>query len=156
MNLHHVDSKQTMLSVEDILMVTAHDLKKAAQDMYKKAGSPEGVSPERVLYTVFVKLNQQPNFIRLREGNTLALLVPETKTSAMLFLYNADKLSRLQDNFTKLAQAAAKMGYRKVWGPLARDEHGNDKMRDIYKSLESNPNFKTTMTKDRVELEFAP
>jgi len=154
MKLHHVDSKQTMLSVQDILMVTAHDLKYAAQDAYKKAGSPEGVSPERVLYAVFMSMLQQPSFIRVREGNTIALLVPQTETSAMLLMYNADKLFRLENNLTSILKAAYKMGYRKVWGPLARKEHGNDQIRKMYKEGAKKLGVKVTMDDRKVVAEF--
>lgn len=137
-------------------MVTAHDLKKSAEKAYKQAGSPAGVSPERVLYTVFVNLNKQPNFIRVREGNTLALLVPETETSAIFLMYNADKLSNLKDNLIKLLYAASKMGYKKVWGPLAPEEYGNDMVQKIYKQLEQDTRIKVNLFADKVEAEIAP
>jgi len=114
MKIHHVDSKQTMLSVEDILMVSAHDHKDAAQKYYKQVGSPEGVSPERVMYTIWVKNMSQPQVIRLREGNSLFPIVPlnEHTQMGMLMMFDADVPKNTVRNGTEALNAARKMGFK--------------------------------------------
>jgi hypothetical protein len=152
MKIHHVDSKEHTLSAEDVLTVVAHDLKNMAADMYKKAGSPEGVTPERVLYTVFVDINKKPNFIRMREGNTLCVLIPQTETSAISFVFNADTPNNFSKNLVNLGKAASKMGYQKLTGLIPTDESITDSFVKTVKNLNSVKGFDAIVHKDHYEL----
>jgi len=151
MKLHHVDSKQTMLSVQDILMVTAHESKDEAIGVYKHAGSPKDVTPERVLYTTFIKLQQRPDFVRIREGNTIALIVPASKIMCIMIIFNADKHNRFKNNLVQILKAAHKMGWKRMSGPL----YGDDKTRIAYAALKHSLPVKVKMTKDMFATEFA-
>jgi hypothetical protein len=156
MTPHHVDSHEHMLSESDIMLVTAHDLKHTAKELWEKA-SPEiqeAMTPERVLYNYAMTQWNNPGVIRLREGNTLAVIVPETKSAAIVLLHNADKMRNLSTNFFKMYEAAHKMGYRKVRGPLTRKEHGNDIFVSIVKKLGVEHDWSVTTTKDSIEVAF--
>jgi hypothetical protein len=115
MKPHHVNSKQHMLSNNDILLVSAWDHSDAAEMAYKKAGSPEQITPQMLMYTIFHQLFTQPNVVRLREGNTLFTLFPE-KDSALLMLFDADTPSNTVNNIVQFGKAAQKLGFRKIFG----------------------------------------
>ena len=116
MKPHHVNSKQHMLSNNDILLVAAHDHPEAAKQAYEKANRPAQATPELLLYTIFDQLFVQPNVIRLREGNTLFVLLPTGKDSAFLLFFDADTPNNTVNNICQFGGAAQKMGYRKVFG----------------------------------------
>lgn len=152
--IHHVDSKEHMLSESDILLVTAHDLKITARKAYKEAGSPPSMSPERVLYTVMGATLLEPGVLKIREGNTLFGVVPMTENSAVCLMYNADTLERTKDNLTEICRALNKMGYDRLMGPLAVGEIGHGKVVDIYKQVAKENGWKLRLTPDQVEVEF--
>jgi len=115
MKPHHVNSKQHMLSNNDILLVAAWDHSDAAEAAYKKAGSPEQITPQMLMYTIFHQLFTQPNVVRLREGNTLFTLFPE-KDSALLMLFDADTPSNSVNNIVQFGKASQKLGFKKIFG----------------------------------------
>jgi len=115
MKPHHVNSKQHMLSNNDILLVAAHDHPEAAEKAYKKAGSPAQATPELLMYTIFNQLFVQPNVIRLREGNTLATLTPG-KEEAIFMMFDADTPNNTVNNIAQCFEAARKMGFKKLIG----------------------------------------
>lgn len=156
MTPHHVNSKEHMLSEADIMLVTAHDLKHLAKTLWSKASAEikKAMSPERVLYNYALAQWNSPHAIRLREGNTLALVIPKTKDSATVLLHNADKMRNLPDNLAKMYEAAHKMGYRSVRGPLSRKEHGSDIFVGIVKKLGTEHDWKVVVGADFIEVDF--
>jgi hypothetical protein len=115
MTPHHVNSKQHMLSNNDILLVSAHDHPESAEKAYKKAGSPAQATPELLMYTIFNQLFVQPNVIRLREGNTLFTLTPGEKETVML-MFDADTPGNTVNNIAEFFKASQKMGFKKLIG----------------------------------------
>jgi len=115
MKPHHVNSKQHMLSNNDILLVAAHDHPEVAEQAYKKAGSPPQATPELLLYTIFNQLFVQPNVIRLREGNTLATLTPAENEEALFLMFDADSPNNTVNNIAQCIEAARKMGFKKLF-----------------------------------------
>jgi len=115
MKPHHVNSKQHMLSNNDILLVSAYDHPESAEEAYKKAGSPSQTTPELLMYTIFNQLFVQPNVIRLREGNTLFTLTPGEKETVML-MFDADTPGNTVNNIAEYFKASKKMGFKKLIG----------------------------------------
>jgi hypothetical protein len=116
MKPHHVNSKQHMLSNNDILLVAAYDHPEAAKQAYKKAKSPAQTTPELLMYTIFNQLFVQPNVIRLREGNTLATLTPDKNQEALFLMFDADTPNNTVNNIAQCFEAARKMGFKKLIG----------------------------------------
>lgn len=125
MTPHHVDSREHKLSEADILIVTAHDLKHAAATFYKKYGSPKGITPERVYAHMLAQLWSNPRCIRVREGNTLFRLTPVRQATGVVYMYNADVLSQMQQNMVKCLSAARAMGYKNLIIPTDPKTPGN-------------------------------
>jgi hypothetical protein len=117
MKPHHVDSTKTRLSESDILMVAAHEHPGSAKAQYRAAKRPKGVSPERLLYTIFVKLISAPNVVRIREGNTLCAIHSGEDGTAIVYVFDADTASRTIKNIASGIEATRKMGYRKLLAP---------------------------------------
>lgn len=156
MTPHHVDSKQHRLSEADIMLVTAHDMKHLAKALWDKA-NPEikkAMSPERVLYNYSMIQWNHPGVIRLREGNTLMLLLPKTADSATMLLLNADMLWNLTSNLDKLGEAAKKMGYKTLSSPRSPSEHGHDAFIDTIKQLEKTRDIKISVKAGSIEVEL--
>jgi hypothetical protein len=120
MKPHHVNSKQHMLSNNDILLVAAWDHPDSAKEHYKQAGSPEQITPQMLLFTIFSKLFAQPNVIRLREGNTLFTITAGEK-GAMFMMFDADTPNNTINNMTVACEAARKMGFKKLIAPVEND-----------------------------------
>jgi hypothetical protein len=120
MKPHHVNSKQYMLSNNDILLVAAHDHPESAKENYKKAGSPEQATPELLLFTIFSTLFTQPNVIRLREGNTLFTITAGEK-GALFLMFDADTSNNTINNIATTFKAAQKMGFKKLLAPAEND-----------------------------------
>lgn len=116
MNLHHVNSKETMLSAEDILLVSVHDHKEIAKKYYEQAGSPQDISPERVFYTVLIKIMSFPFVIRVREGNTLFCFIPMSNDGvATALMFDADVPKNTIRNCVESFNAARKMGFNRLF-----------------------------------------
>jgi hypothetical protein len=120
MTPHHVNSKQHMLSNNDILLVAAHDHPKSAKENYKQAGSPEQATPELLLFTIFNALFTQPSAIRLREGNTLFIISAGEK-GALFLMMDADTPNNTINNIATTFKAAQKMGFKKLVAPAEND-----------------------------------
>ena len=115
--IRHVDSKEHKLSESDILLVAAHEHPESAKAQYKAAKRPKGVSPERLLYSIFVKLISVPNVVRIREGNTLFAIHSGKDGTALVYVFDADTTSRTIKNIASGIEATRKMGYKKLLAP---------------------------------------
>jgi hypothetical protein len=118
--VHHVNSKQHMLSNHDILLVAAHDHPEDAKMHYKDAGSPKQATPEMLLMGIYNQIFTAPHVIRLREGNTLFVLQPG-QSGAMFMMFDADTPNNTINNITQACEAARKMGFKKLVAPVANE-----------------------------------
>lgn len=153
--VHHVDSKEHMLSETDILLVTAHDLRRLARKFYEKYNRPKDMTPERVLYNVLVALMQQQGIIRLREGNTMFGLLPVTEEDTYVVMANADTLDNLLDNLDTLGTAVREMGFKRMFATLEAGEVGHGKAVEVFKAAARRRKSKLQVTKDYIVVEFA-
>jgi hypothetical protein len=108
MNIHQVNSKETMLSESDIVIVAAH---MADPSEVKKEANKLGVSSERLLYTIYVQEMQNPALIRIRDGNTLFTIAALPERYGYVSMYNGDIDKNVATNFSQFLQAAYKMGF---------------------------------------------
>jgi S-adenosylmethionine synthetase len=120
MKPHHVNSKQHLLSNNDILLVAAHDHPESAKEHYKNAGSPKQINAQMLLFTIFSKLFTQQNVIRLREGNTLFTITAGEK-GALFMMFDADTPNNTINNITVTCEAARKMGFKKLVAPVENE-----------------------------------
>lgn len=109
MDIHQVNSKDTMLSESDIVLVAAHmtDPTPEINDSAKE----HGVTAERLLYTIYVQQMQNPALIRIRDGNTLFTITALENRVGYVFMYNGDVQENVATNFDQFLQAAYKMGF---------------------------------------------
>jgi hypothetical protein len=108
MNIHQVNSKETMLNESDIVIVAAH---MADPSEVKKEANKLGVSSERLLYTIYVQEMQNPALIRIRDGNTLFTIAALPERYGYVSMYNGDIDKNVATNFSQFLQAAYKMGF---------------------------------------------
>lgn len=106
-----VDSKKDKLDPNEILIIAAHQNKKTAELYKKKAKNSDGISAERLLYTVYVKEIQNPSLVRLQEGNTLFSIAPLPHRVGMASVYNGDTENNLKQNMIEVFVAAQKLGF---------------------------------------------
>jgi hypothetical protein len=110
MNVHVVDSKQHMLVPNDIFIVAAHEYKDGLEKT-KAPAKKYGMSPERLQYTIMVKMFQEPSLIRVREGNTFFAIKAMPKRTGFVFSWNADIATNYVNNMVEFFHAARKMGF---------------------------------------------
>lgn len=108
MDIQKVDSKKTILNESDILVVAAHD-----SDLSELQDSAEqhGVSPERMMYTIYASLLQNPALVLLREGNTLFAIAAGEERVGVVLLFNGDVETNFVKNFNEFLKAAHKLGF---------------------------------------------
>lgn len=106
-----VDSKKESLDPNEILIVAAHQNKKQAQEYKKQAKKSDGISAERLLYTIYVKEIQNPSLVRLKEGNTLFCITPLPQRVGVVGVYNGDVDKNIPQNIVETFVAAQKLGF---------------------------------------------
>jgi hypothetical protein len=151
MKPHHVNSKQYMLSNNDILLVAAHDHPESAKKHYKSAGSPKQITPELLIYAIFDRLFTQPNVVRLREGNTLFTITAGEKAS-LFMMFDADTPNNTINNITVTCEAARKMGFKKLIAPVENDMVKKMSKRAFDKNKKAGDSY--SVKGDLVTLEF--
>jgi len=109
MDIHQVNSKETMLNESDIVIVAAH-MTDADQEI-KDSAKQSGVSAERLLYTIYLQQMQNPALIRIREANTLFTIAALEGRTGLVFMYNGDTPENVVNNFLEFLQAAYTMGF---------------------------------------------
>lgn len=110
MTIHVVDSKQKMLSPNDIFIVAAHEFKEGLKQ-YEPAARKARVSPARLQYSAMIKLFQDPGLIRLREGNTMFSIKSLPKRAGFVLSFNADTAPNYINNLIACFHAARKLGF---------------------------------------------
>jgi hypothetical protein len=108
MNIHQVNSKETMLNENDIVIVAAY---MADSSEITDAAKEHDVSPQRLLYTTYINQMQNPALIRIRDGNTLFNIAALDGRIGYVAMYNADVKENVASNFVQFLQAAYKMGF---------------------------------------------
>lgn len=108
MDIHQVNSKETMLNENDIVIVAAY---MADQSKFAEAAKEHGVSSERLLYTFYINQMQNPALIRIREGNTLFTIIALENRVGYVSMYNGDVQENVAPNLFGFLQAAYKMGF---------------------------------------------
>jgi hypothetical protein len=128
MNIHQVDNKETMLNENDIVIVAAY-MSEITPDI-EEAADKHGVSPERLLYTVYVQEMQNPALIRVRDGNTLFTIAALPERYGYVSMYNGDTEDNVATNFNQFLQAAYKIGFN-VLAVSCKDESLNNASDEI-------------------------
>lgn len=133
MDIHQVNSQETMLSESDIVLVAAHmtDPTPEINDSAKE----HGVTAERLLYTIYVQQMQNPALIRIRDGNTLFTIAALEERVGFVFMYNGDVQENVATNFNQFVQAAYKMGFN-VLVINCVDSSLNDSAKEIESSVQ--------------------
>lgn len=111
-DVHPVDSKETMLSENDIVIVAAHntDLQR-----YKGSAKKHGVTPERLAYATFAQVLQNPALILIREGNTLFPIAAMKDRVGYVYVFHADTEENIENNLKTFLDAAYKMGFNSLY-----------------------------------------
>lgn len=110
MNIHVVDSHQHMLVPNDIFIVASHEFKPGLKQ-YEQAAKKVGMTPERLQYSVMVKMFQDPGLVRLRAGNTMFAIKALPKRVGFVMSFNADTAPNYVNNMIEFFYAARKMGF---------------------------------------------
>lgn len=105
------DSKTHKLTPQEILIIAAHQNKEDAARASKAAKKKDGISPERLLYTIYVSEIQNPSLIRIQEGNSLYVITPAPHRVGFLRTYNADTPKNYMRNGVEFMKAAYKLGF---------------------------------------------
>lgn len=117
MTPHHVDSKEHMLSENDIILVAVHDHPEAAKQIWEQMKKPKGVSPERALYGVWCRAAASPSVLRLREGNTMFAVMgskDEDANMVEIVMFDADVPARSINNMASVMKGLRKQGIKQV------------------------------------------
>jgi hypothetical protein len=108
-----ISSAKKKLSPADILYVAAHN-DPVGLKVVKKKMTKKGVSPERILYTVYLGEMQNPSLIRIQENNTLYTIIAMEDGKGMMTSYNADIKPLYIKNSKTAIEAAQKMGFKEL------------------------------------------
>ena len=108
MDIHQVNSKETVLSPDDVVLVAAH---MADPTPYEASAKEHGISAERLIHTIYVQLMQNPGLLLIREGNTLFPTAALEDRIGYVTVYNGDVDENIVENFHLFLQAAHKMGF---------------------------------------------
>lgn len=111
MKTEPTDSKKEKLTPQEILIIASHQNKQDADRIYKEAKKVDGVSKERLLYTIYLSEMQNPSLVRIQEGNTLFVIAPMPHRVGFLRAYNGDTARNYINNCVEFAEAAYKIGF---------------------------------------------
>lgn len=144
MDIQPIDSKQTMLNESDILIVAAHE---ADLEPVQDSAEEHGVSPERMMYTIFASLLQNPALILIRSGNTLFSIAAGEDRVGVAMVFNADTEANLVHNFVELLNASHKMGFNAIVINDVSDSIGEhmDKIEEAYPDATFHDDEETSM-----------
>lgn len=106
-----VDSKHEKLDPNEILIIAAHQNAEDAKRAKKSSKKSDGISPERLLYTIYVEEVRNPSLVRIQEGNSLYVISPMPNRVGFLRTYNADTPKNYIRNGVEFMQAAYKLGF---------------------------------------------
>lgn len=123
MNIHQVNSKETMLSENDIVIVAAHMAEPSPQ--LKQEAKKHGVTGERLLYTMYLHEMQNPALIRIRDGNTLFTIAALKNRYGYVSMYNGDTDNNVAANVMQFMQASHKMGFNVLFFKCDDESLGN-------------------------------
>lgn len=135
MDIHPVSSKETMLNEKDIVLVASH---MSDQSQVKEAAQQHGITPERMLYTIYLQQMQEPALIRIRDGNTLFTIAAMPERYGYVSVYNGDTQENVATNFVNFLQAAYKMGFNVLavsCGDNSLNE-GSEEIQSMYQDAE--------------------
>jgi len=111
--VNFISSAKKKLSPADILYVAAHNDPAGLKAVQKKM-KDKGVSPQRILYTVYLGEMQNPSLIRLQENNTLYTIIAMEGEKGIMTSYNADVKPLYLKNCKTAIEAAQKMGFKEL------------------------------------------
>jgi len=110
MTVRLVDSKEHMLSPNDIFIAAAHE-DKVAQANLLPAAKKAKVSPERMTYSYFVKEYSNKGLIRIRAGNTLFTIAAIKNRTGFVRTFNGDTPANFINNMGEFLKSARAMGF---------------------------------------------
>jgi hypothetical protein len=128
MNIHQVNSKETMLSENDIVIVAAY-MTEATPDV-RASAKKHGLSEERLLYTSYIQEMQNPALIRIRDGNTLFTIAALKDRYGYVAMYNGDIKKNVATNFNQFLQSAHKIGFN-ILAVKCMDDSLNDSAAEV-------------------------
>lgn len=134
MDIHQVNSQEAMLNESDIVLVAAH-MTDPTQEI-NEAAKKNGVTAERMLYTIYIQQMQDPALIRIRNGNTLFTIAALEGRVGFVFVYNGDAQENVAQNFMEFIQAAYKMGFNILVVNCA-DDSLNNSAKEIESSVQN-------------------
>jgi hypothetical protein len=108
MNIQPINSKKTMLNENDIVIVAAHE---SDLSSVQAAAKKHGISPERLMFTAYAKLLQNPKLVLLRAGNTLFSITAAENRVGVVMIFNGDVEENYVANFTEFLPAAHRVGF---------------------------------------------
>lgn len=108
--VHPVNSKEHMLNPTDIFLVAAHEYKQGLEECAAQA-KKNGISPERMSYSIMIQEYSDKNLIRIREGNTLFTILALPSRVGFVRGYNADTAENYIENMIVFNQAARNLGF---------------------------------------------
>jgi hypothetical protein len=112
--VNFISSAKKKLPPADILYIAAHNDPVGLKVVQKKMKKGVGVSPQRILYTVYLGEMKNPSLIRLQENNTLFTIIAMEGEKGMMTSYNAD-IKPLYIKNSKIAiEAAQRMGFKEL------------------------------------------
>lgn len=121
MTVRLVDSKEHMLSPNDIFIAAAHT-EKSVQQMMAPAAKKAKVTPERMAYSMMVKQYSDKRLIRLREGNSLFTIAALPNRTGFVRAYNGDVPATYVKNMESFLDAARTMGFDFLFGQATSPE----------------------------------
>jgi hypothetical protein len=146
--IHLVDSKKHELSANDIFLVAAHEQKNLYK-MVAPAAKKAGVTPERMLYTLMIKLYSNPSLIRLKEGNTFFTIAALENRTGYVSVYNADTAPNLVNSMYEFFNVARKLGFDVLLAKTDNHEMVRILKAAIKKNQKNHPEVKTQFNSEK-------
>ena len=133
-DIRPISSKEQELEPSDIFVVAAHQYV-GDRDAINKAAKKEGMSPERLVYTLLVQDYSDPRLLRIRSGNTLFAIAILPDEVGYVKIYNGDTPKEFVGNVVELVTSARTMGFKKLVTKL--DEVNFTVLRAVYIKLKA-------------------
>jgi hypothetical protein len=108
--IHPVSSKEHMLEPTDIFAVAAHEYKQGLEEC-AQAAKKNGVSAERLSYSIMISQYSDPRLIRIRAGNTLFTIAAMPSRVGYVNGYNGDTGENYVENILEFIYSARKLGF---------------------------------------------
>lgn len=110
MTVRLVDSKEHMLSPNDIFIAAAHE-DKETQEKLIPAAKKAKVTKERMTYSYFLQEYSNKGLVRIRAGNTLFTIAALKGRMGFVRTFNGDTPANFVENMGEFLKSARAMGF---------------------------------------------